>query len=197
MILHRDDIDFLTEFTTICVGHAANRIALMAPLPIMISRPSVIIGARRSLPSRQSAGADILLGIAVTGHFVARIYISMTRVGMTTFTSNIPDSMRFLVDSGDLAFFESMVREIGNILSSAYTTAVEQFTGLVLIPSIPVIMGDGHEQSVNSPVSDGHDALVLLSSDLYFPSGETCSRFLTVLAEEEVTKILAKKRWIT
>ncbi|MFC1851132.1 hypothetical protein ACFL27_13135, partial [candidate division CSSED10-310 bacterium] len=92
-----------------------------------------------------------------------------------------------------IAFNESMILEMGNILSSAYLTATEQFTGLFLLPSIPNVIDENikvMDVLDLKAIPDPKNPLVVLRADMFLPPYEIGIKFYTILVFEEAKRVL-------
>ena len=136
-------LDALREVANIGAGHAATALSQMTQRTIMISVPEVNIR-----PLEETAD---LLGAA--DQVVAAVLMHMMGdlTGRTLLM--FPDSSaRTLCDIlfqrpiGTTTSFgpmeQSGLKEVGNILVSAYMTALSDFMGMMLIPSVPSLVVD-------------------------------------------------------
>ena len=136
-------LDALREVANIGAGHAATALSQMTDRTIMITVPEVNVRALEEVPE--------LLGDA--GAVIAAVLMHMMGdlTGRTLII--LPDaSARHLCDillrraPGTTAAFGEMeqsgLKEVGNILVSAYLTALSDFMGMMLVPSVPSLVVD-------------------------------------------------------
>lgn len=107
--------------------------------------------------------------------------------------------MAEFADTHDQSFIDSMVLEMGNILSSAYMTAVEQFTGLCLLPTVPALLHN-HQDLFNhlrsAPDNSVSSQRILLQADLLLTAHRERAYFMTILTEDQVRKVLKSREVI-
>jgi len=193
MILSKLEIDYLKELTTICVGSVANRMATIVPFPVMISLPSLTIITNYDESSVFSTNSyKYSIHIRGEGDFSAHLIISLSPTTPAIIIQHNPYMSEF-ADSNDPTFIESMVLEMGNILSSAYMTAIEQFTGLCLMPTVPSLVHNGSDV-ISSHYFQQNSTLaipfILLQADLLLTFHRERAFFATLLSEEQVRLIL-------
>jgi chemotaxis protein CheC len=129
-------LDILREICSIGAGHAATALSQLTGLRIDLEVPRVLFATIQDVP-RIAGGA----GAVVDGLYF-RILGDARGVILMIFPE---ESGRMIVRLalGDQAAAQegalsvSAMREIGNILTSAFLTAISQFAGLSLIPSVP------------------------------------------------------------
>jgi chemotaxis protein CheC len=135
--------DALREVANIGAGHAATALSQMTDRVIMISVPEVQI--RRLEDVAELLGPPDTPVAAVAMHVMG----DLTGQSMVILPS---EAARVLVDlllrrpAGTTREFgemeQSSLKETGNILTSAYLTALSDFMGMMLVPSIPSLVTD-------------------------------------------------------
>jgi chemotaxis protein CheC len=142
-----NQLDALREVANIGAGHAATALSQMIGETIMISVPMINIARLEDVPP-QVAGPDepvaavlmqmlgdltgrtLLVFPRRTAHRLADLLLRRPTDG--------PDA-----DSKDFSEMDqSAIKEAGNILSSAYMTALSDFMGMMLLPSPPSLAVD-------------------------------------------------------
>lgn len=131
-------LDGLREVATIGAGHAATAMSQLTNRRIMISVPKV----------RRIAYADVPAMLAGLGDHVAVVSMRMlgdlTGKSLLVFGENDAGRLCDLIlrrepgpprALGDLE--QSGLKEVGNIVCSAYLTALSNFMGMMLLPSVP------------------------------------------------------------
>jgi chemotaxis protein CheC len=135
--------DALREVANIGAGHAATALSQMTGRTIMINVPEVDL--RRLEDVAQHMGPPDTRVAAVLMQVMGDL------TGQTAVILPVP-AARHLCDillrrsTGATREFREMegssLKETGNILSSAYLTALSDFLGMMLIPSVPTLVVD-------------------------------------------------------
>lgn len=130
-------LDTLKEICNIGAGHAATALSQMIGRPVGLEVPRVVFENVYGIP-RIAGGA----GTAVSGLYFT-IVGDASGVILLIFPEESARQMVRLVcgsagmpDLGD-AMSVSAMREIGNVLASAFLSAISQLSGLSLLPSVP------------------------------------------------------------
>lgn len=130
--------DALREVANIGAGHAATALSQMTDRVIMISVPEVTV--RRLDQVAELVGPADTVVVAVS----MRLLGDLTGQAMVILPLGAARTLCDLLlgrNRGDTGSFgpmeESSIKETGNILTSAYLTALSEFLGMMLIPSIP------------------------------------------------------------
>ncbi|MEO8031079.1 MAG: chemotaxis protein CheC [Gemmatimonadota bacterium] len=141
--LHALQQDALREVANIGAGHAATALSQLTNRTIMISVPEVNITRLEEVPEVLGKADDVVA--AVLMHMMGDL------TGRTLLIFPEP-SARQLCDIllkrpiGTTEVFGAMeqsgLKEVGNILSSAYLNALSDFMGMMLVPSVPSLAID-------------------------------------------------------
>lgn len=136
-------LDALREVANIGAGHAATALSQMTGRTTMISVPQVSVRPLDDVPELLGAADSVIA--AVLMHMMGDL------TGRTLVIFPEP-SARMLCDillrrpeGTTMAFGEmeqSGIKEVGNILVSAYLTALSDFMGMMLVPSVPSLVVD-------------------------------------------------------
>jgi chemotaxis protein CheC len=136
--LHRLQRDALREVANIGAGHAATALSTLTNRKIMITVPEVRISRLEDVAEILGRADDVVA--AVLMHMMG----DLTGRTMVLFPE---ESARHLCDIllrrpiGTTATYgvmeQSGLKEVGNILSSAYLNALSDFMGMMLVPSVP------------------------------------------------------------
>jgi chemotaxis protein CheC len=133
--------DALREVANIGAGHAATALSRMTDRTIMIEVPEVsdcrlgtVAEAVGSIGSNATAVVMNMMG-DLTGRTAVVLSLSDTRILCDLLLRRIAGTTSSL---GEME--ESSIRETGNILTSAYLTALSDFMGLMLVPSVPTLL---------------------------------------------------------
>jgi chemotaxis protein CheC len=136
-------LDALREVANIGAGHAATALSQMTNRTIMIEVPEVNVRALEEVPDLLGKPDDVIASVLM--HMMG----DLTGRTMVLFPEN---SARYLCDIlfrrpvGSTTDFTPMeqsgLKEVGNILVSAYLTALSDFMGMMLVPSVPSLVVD-------------------------------------------------------
>jgi chemotaxis protein CheC len=136
-------LDALREVANIGAGHAATALSQMTGRTTMISVPQVSVRPLDDVPELLGAADSVIA--AVLMHMMGDL------TGRTLVIFPEP-SARMLCDillrrpEGTTTTFGEMeqsgIKEVGNILVSAYLTALSDFMGMMLVPSVPSLVVD-------------------------------------------------------
>jgi chemotaxis protein CheC len=136
-------LDALREVANIGAGHAATALSQMTQRTIMIAVPEVNVRPLEDVAELFGRADQVIC--AVLMHMMG----DLTGRAMILFPD---ESARNLVDillrrpPGTTQAFEAMeqsgLKEVGNILVSAYLTALSDFMGMMLVPSVPSLVID-------------------------------------------------------
>ena len=136
-------LDALREVANIGAGHAATALSQMTGRTTMISVPRVSVRPLEDVPELLGAADSVIA--AVLMHMMGDL------TGRTLVIFPEP-SARMLCDillrrpEGTTTAFGEMeqsgIKEVGNILVSAYLTALSDFMGMMLVPSVPSLVVD-------------------------------------------------------
>jgi chemotaxis protein CheC len=152
-------LDALREVANIGAGHAATALSQMTGRTTMISVPRVSVRSLDDVPELLGAADSVIA--AVLMHMMGDL------TGRTLVIFPEP-SARMLCDillrrpeGTTMAFGEmeqSGIKEVGNILVSAYLTALSDFMGMMLVPSVPSLVVDQSGAILTTTyLSFGHD----------------------------------------
>ncbi|MEE8401115.1 MAG: chemotaxis protein CheC [Candidatus Hydrothermarchaeaceae archaeon] len=141
--LSEAQLDALKEVGNIGAGHASAALEQMINKRVTISVPEAYPMAIEDLINVLKEEDEIVVGIffKIFGEIEGSILILLGEED-ANFLGN---SLLFGEDTGDRELTEdkkSALKEIGNILTSSYLTALSNFTGFNLMPSIPYLAHD-------------------------------------------------------
>lgn len=141
--LENREIDAIREVANIGAGHAATALSQMVERTVMISVPKVTV-----VPI-EDAGTLVGRPDAVVVGVLMQMMGDLTGRTLLVFPEQ---AARRLCDVllrrpvGTTETFEEMeqsgLKEVGNILSSAYFNALSDFMGMMLVPSVPSLVID-------------------------------------------------------
>ena len=135
--------DALREVANIGAGHAATALSQMVDRKIMISVPTVSVTPLEEVAAVLVDPDDVIAAILMQmmGDLTGRTLLMLPAKQAHTLCDLI---MRRPVGTtkelGEME--ESGLKEVGNILSSAYLNALSDFMGMMLVPSVPSLVVD-------------------------------------------------------
>ncbi len=141
--LHALQRDALREVANIGAGHAATALSQLTNRTIMISVPEVNITRLEEVPETLGKSDDIIAAVLMhmMGDLTGRTLVIFPRESALTLCDIL--LRRAPGTTQDFAAMEqSGLKEVGNILSSAYMNALSDFMGMMLVPSVPSLAID-------------------------------------------------------
>lgn len=154
-------LDALREVANIGAGHAATALSQLTNRRILINVPEIRVVALEGVPELLGRGDEIVATVVmqVLGDLAGRtiqVFPAATASRLASILLNRSD-IPFPDSFGEMEL--SALKEAGNILASAYLTALSDFLGMMLLTSIPALAldttaaaltGGALEQSENS-----------------------------------------------
>lgn len=135
-------LDTLKEIGNIGAGNAATALSLLVNKPVMMSVPSVKI-ATFDETMELAGGADNVVAsvyMRIEGDINGNMYFILSLSQATRFVNQMTGSNQFSFDhSFDDEISLSALTELGNILSGSYLSALSDFTGMKIYPSVPLL----------------------------------------------------------
>jgi chemotaxis protein CheC len=145
--------DGLREVASIGAGHAATALSQLTDRRIMISVPHVSRVRYSEVPEMASAFGDHVAVVAMRmlGDLTGRALLIFGEYDATRLCDLIlrrpqgpPRALGELEQSG--------LKEVGNIVCSAYLTALSNFMGMMLLPSVPALTIGPTRQAIAATV---------------------------------------------
>ncbi|MEE8060248.1 MAG: chemotaxis protein CheC [Gemmatimonadales bacterium] len=136
-------LDALREVANIGAGHAATALSQMVDRKIMINVPTVNVTPLEEVAAVLGDPDDVIAAVLMQmmGDLTGRTLLMFPSEGAHRVCDLI---MRRPVGTtttlGEME--ESGLKEVGNILSSAYLNALSDFLGMMLVPSVPSLVVD-------------------------------------------------------
>jgi chemotaxis protein CheC len=136
--LAQGELDALREVANIGAGHAATALSTMIGSTIMISVPRVNVMRLEDVPPVVSTQEEPVAGVLLhmLGDLTGRTLLVFPCVAAV----RLSELLLHREASGGTTLGmleESAIKEVGNILSSAYMNALSDFFGMMLLPSPP------------------------------------------------------------
>jgi chemotaxis protein CheC len=141
--LHALQRDALREVANIGAGHAATALSQLTNRRIMISVPEVNITRLEEVPEILGRADEVVA--AVLMHMMGDL-TGRTLVLFPEPSAKALCDILFRRSPGTTTAFTPMeqsgLKEVGNILASAYMNALSDFMGMMLVPSVPSLVID-------------------------------------------------------
>lgn len=152
-------LDALREVANIGAGHAATALSQMTGRTTMISVPQVSVRPLEDVPELLGAADSVIA--AVLMHMMGDLTGRTLVIFPEPSARMLCDILLRRPDGSTKAFGEmeqSGIKEVGNILVSAYLTALSDFMGMMLVPSVPSLVVD-HSGAIltTTYLNFGHD----------------------------------------
>lgn len=130
-------IDLLTEVCNVGAGHAATALSQMIGKKVLLEVPRVQLENIRNVPAMAGGSSSLVAGLIfrILGEANGTIFMVFPEESARTIIS-LMTGTHGEVDMTDEMNISAM-KEVGNILSSAFLSAISQLSGLSLIPSVP------------------------------------------------------------
>jgi chemotaxis protein CheC len=150
--LNENDLDFLRELSNIGVGHAATALSQLIGRQVGMRVPKVSIVDLPSVPELMGGSEKVVSGV----------YLQVLGDARGAILLIFPDDssralISLLLKRVDEPFSEmgaSTLKEVGNILASAYLSVLGNMLDITLIPSIPSLAHDMVGAVVDIVLSD-------------------------------------------
>jgi len=182
--------DALREVANIGAGHAATALSQMTGQTIMISVPRLVVSAVEQIPNqvteREEPVAAVLLRMMgdLTG-LTLLVFPRESALRVAEMMAHKPEGS--FTELGP--FEQSVIKEAGNILSSAYLNALAEFMGMILLPSPPqleVDLSDAILTSTYLESSRGADMAFVIESEFFLlERNEPLRGFFFLLPDKE------------
>jgi chemotaxis protein CheC len=136
-------LDALREVANIGAGHAATALSQMTNRRIMISVPEINITRLEDVPDLLGDPQQVVAAVLMhmLGDLTGRTLLLMPEANAKL----LADLLLRRAPGVTQAFHEleqSSLKEAGNILGGAYMTALSDFMGMMLLPSVPSLVID-------------------------------------------------------
>jgi len=157
--LTAEQMDALTEVGNIGAGHAATALSQLIKKKIMISVPEVKVIELSEVETLLGDSNKLVAGIVmnVLGDLTAKILLLLTRESALSLADMLLQkevgSSKVLSEVGN-----SAIKETGNIVAGAYMNALNEFLGVMLLPSVPNLVFD-IASAILSSLSDGFEGM--------------------------------------
>ena len=137
--LNSRELDILKEVSNIGAGHAATALSQLIGRRINLEVPEVVL-EDISKVAQIAGGADALVAglyFQILGDARGNIFMIFPAASARAIVA-LATGQEELTELRD-EMSVSAIKEVGNILASAFLSAIGQLTGLTLIPSVPLL----------------------------------------------------------
>lgn len=171
-------LDALREVANIGAGHAATALSQMTQRTIMISVPEVNIVPLEEVSDLLGQPDDVIAGVLMhmmgdlTGRTLLAFPDASARAVCDLVLRRTPGTT---TEFGEME--KSGLKEIGNILTSAYLNALSDFMGMMLVPSVPSLVIDLAAAVLTTTyLNFGHERDFVFCVETSFRFGQTEER---------------------
>ncbi|MBW2473742.1 MAG: chemotaxis protein CheC [Deltaproteobacteria bacterium] len=140
--LNNVQMDILKETSNIGMGHAATALSQMIGHPVKLRVPHVTITKISQVPEYLGGAEKMMVGITlqVLGDARGSIMLLFPQESAHRLLCNLTGDQGKVLIMNEVTI--SALKEVGNILSSAYLSALGSMLHKTLIPSVPLLAYD-------------------------------------------------------
>ncbi|MEE9594997.1 MAG: chemotaxis protein CheC [Candidatus Hydrothermarchaeales archaeon] len=186
-------VDTLKEVGNIGAGHATTALAQMLGKKVFISVPTVSMVEIKDIPEFLGGAETQVVGIhfKILGEAKGSMVLSFNTEQALFLADTL---LRAENESTEIdPDRESALKELGNILASAYLTALSTFLGSTLIPSVPAMTHDTAENLVDTVLDEVSKTMkhaVILETEFTLPPQILGGQFLVFFEPDSFEFIL-------
>lgn len=188
-------LDALKEIGSIGSGHAATALSQLLKKKVEIKILSSQVIKKSSLPSYVSGVREVMVGVSlfILGEATGKIIFLVSRSDALSLVDILmrrkPGETKILDDLS-----HSTIKEIANIVSGSYLSAMSDFLNLLLIPSMPHLIADQSDKVFNSALDDKEisDSIFFIETQFNDSEKEFSSFFFLIPYVEGIEVILSK-----
>ncbi|MBI2267371.1 MAG: chemotaxis protein CheC [Armatimonadetes bacterium] len=188
-------LDALKEVGNIGTGHAATALSqLLGHRKVEVKIPEVTTATLDQL-NWDPTGDSVMLFLLL------KIYGEATGTLIITFPREAAFKLADMLTSRDLGttkvlgpLEESALKELGNILAGCYLNSLSQFSGLLLIPSVPEVALDapGAIRHYLGEVHQSHDLTFSIGTELSIESLNAAGKIYLLPDSFSIGRVLEK-----
>jgi chemotaxis protein CheC len=140
--LNNVQLDTLKELSNIGMGHAATALSQMIGQPVHLRVPRVTIIEINQVPDHLGGAEKLMVGITlqILGDARGNIMLLFPEESAHLLLCSLLDYQEKELVMNEVT--ESALKEVGNILASAYLSALGNLLNKSLIPSVPLLAYD-------------------------------------------------------
>ena len=175
--LNERQLDSIKEISNIGSGHAATALSQLTKKKVMVSVPEVKVLKVEQLPSLFPEAEEIVVGILINflGDITGRVLLVFPKNETSLLTDTLLSDEK--ISPGIFNEYErSYFKEIANIVIGAYMTALANFLGFLILPSVPALVIDNALAVLSSAhldFSKDKDMLFCVETLFYFDGNST------------------------
>jgi chemotaxis protein CheC len=172
--LHDVQLDALRELSSIGMGHAATALSQILDQRIDLKVPKVSVTAIDAVPAHLGGAESLMVGITlqILGDARGSIMLLFPQESACRLLSCLLRREERALVMNELNV--SALKEVGNILASAYLSAIGNLLRKTLIPSVPLLaydMAGAVVDYVLIDLSQGGDVALMVETDFHAASG--------------------------
>lgn len=175
--LSERQLDSIKEIANIGSGHAATALSQLTKKKVMVKVPEVKILKVEELPSLFPEPEEIVVGILINflGDITGRILLIFPKDETSLITDTLlSDDVKSQGVFNE--YVQSYFKEIANIVIGAYLTALANFLGFLILPSVPALAVDNALAVLSSAhldFSEDKDYIFCVETLFFFEGGTT------------------------
>lgn len=195
--LNERQLDSIKEVANIGSGHAATALSQLTKRKVMVNVPEVKILNVEELSSLFPESEEVVVGVLINflGDITGRILLVFPK----NETSLLTDTLLTKENKSQGVFNEyerSYFKEIANIVIGAYVTALANFLGFLILPSVPALAVDNALAVLSSAhldFSKNKELLFCVETQFFFDGGATTLHgYLLLLPDPVSLEIILK-----
>lgn len=130
-------IDVLREVCNVGAGHAATALSQLIGRKVLLDVPEVLLEDIGQVPEIAGGSGSLVIGLffRILGDARGNIFMIFPEESARSVLSLMMVEKKQIDFEGEMNV--SAMKEVGNILASAFLSAISQLSGLNLIPSVP------------------------------------------------------------
>lgn len=168
-------LDGLREVANIGAGHAATALSQLTNRLILVDVPEIRIVRLEEVPELLGRPDEVVATVVmqVVGDLAGRTIQVFPSAAASRLTSILLHSSQVEFPAGFGEMERSAITEVGNILASAYLTALSDFLGMLLLTSVPGLAIDLAAATLTSGVmGSGEESEYVICIDTLFNVNE-------------------------
>lgn len=189
-------IDVLREIGNIGSGHAITALAEMLNKKVNMNVPKINILQFKEVTEIINGAESLVVGILlkITGDLKGDIMFIIDIDAAQMLIEMLLGSSPSIKDDGSFNDIEiSALKEIGNIMTGSYITALSMLTGLKIAPSIPYIAIDMAGAIISVPAIEFGkvgDSVLYIETEFFEGSKRVTGDFFLILDTESFDKLM-------
>ncbi len=186
--------DALVELANIGSGNAATALSQLLGKDIKLSVPSINLVPVTKIVEKAKKTNEIVAAVylRIFGEITARALIIFPKEKIFSMLDFV--MKRKIGETKELGENEqSALKEIGNIIVSAYLNAIAKFIGLNSVPSVPALAIDMIEaifETVSGEIAEMDEEALLIENDMIEETTKISTTLLIIPDKEAMIKIM-------